>query len=220
MRVRVAQTAEGRWRACTQSTREVAAPSVLGPRFERRLTCAPVRTELLGSWWGECGRLTANDVLVFPGESASGHLSGSNLLRRHLTPGWRGRASPDSGRQAGMAEEEADDGTSKANSLGCASQQDSRKGARRGREEASKVACPDREEGASKAQATEEDLARQVDKSSTGRSPGAADRRLWQKRLSPSGAGRCVFASGILPCSVSLRLPVAARLGTSRRFRD
>jgi hypothetical protein len=55
------------------------------------------------------------------------------------------------------------------NSLGCASQQDSRKGARRGREEASKVACPDREEG--KAQATEEDLARQVDKSSTGRSP-------------------------------------------------
>jgi hypothetical protein len=120
------------------------------------------------------------------------------------------------------AEEEADDGTSEANSLGCASQQDSREGARRGREEASKVACPDREEGASKAQATEEDLARQVDKSSTGRSPGAADRRpcLWQKRLSPSGAGRCVFASGILPCSASLRLPVAARLGTSRRFRD
>ena len=73
------------------------------------------------------------------------------------------------------AEEEADDGTSDAKSLGCASQQDSRKGARGGREEASKVACPDREEGASKAQATEEDLARQVDKSSTGRSPGAAD---------------------------------------------
>ncbi len=66
------------------------------------------------------------------------------------------------------AEEEADDGTSEANSLGCASQQDSWKGARRGREEASKGACPDREEGASKAQATEEGLARQVDKSSTG----------------------------------------------------
>jgi hypothetical protein len=154
-------------------------------------------------------------VLVFPGESASGHLSGSNLLRRHLAPGWRGRASPDSGRQAGLAEEEADDGTSEANSLGCASQQDSRKGARRGREEALKVACPDREEGASKAQATEEDLARQVDKSSTGRSLGAADRRpcLWQKRLSPSGAGRFVFASGILPCSVSFATTCRGKAG-------
>src|SRR5947208_14740039 len=35
-------------------------------------------------------------------------------------------------------------------------------GARRGREEASEVACPDREEDASEAQAAEEDLARQV----------------------------------------------------------
>jgi integrase len=42
--------------------------------------------ELLGSWWGECGRPTANEVIVFPGESASGHLSGSNLLRRCLYP--------------------------------------------------------------------------------------------------------------------------------------
>ena len=42
--------------------------------------------ELLGSWWGECGRPIANQVIVFPGESASGHLSGSNLLRRCLYP--------------------------------------------------------------------------------------------------------------------------------------
>ena len=65
-----------------------------------------------------------------------------------------------------VAPEEVADPTVAAISLGCASQQDSWKGARRGREEASKVACPDREEGASKAQATEEDLARQVDKCS------------------------------------------------------
>jgi integrase len=42
--------------------------------------------ELLGTWWGECGRPTSGEVLVFPGESRSGHLSGSNLLRRHLYP--------------------------------------------------------------------------------------------------------------------------------------
>jgi hypothetical protein len=119
------------------------------------------------------------------------------------------------GGQAGTAEEEAGDGTSEANSLGCASQQDSRKGARRGREEASKVAGPDREEGASEAQATEEGLARQVDKLSTGRFPGAAYRRpcLWQRRLSPSGAGRCVFASGILPCSVSFATTCRGKAG-------
>jgi hypothetical protein len=131
------------------------------------------------------------------------------------TAGSGGIGRSGDGGQAGTAEEEADDGTSEANSLGCASQQDSRKGARSGWEEASKVACPDREEGASKAQATEEDLARQVVKSSTGRSPGTADRRpcLWQKRLSPSGAGRCVFASGILPCSVSFATTCRGKAG-------
>ena len=101
------------------------------------------------------------------------------------------------------------------NPLGCAWQQDSRKGARRGREEASKAAYPDREEGASKAQATEEGLARQVDTSSPGRSSGAADRRpcLWHKRLPPSGTGRCVFASGILPCSVSFPITCRGKAG-------
>jgi integrase len=36
--------------------------------------------ELLGCWWGACGRPSDNDSLVFAGESASGHLSGSNLV--------------------------------------------------------------------------------------------------------------------------------------------
>lgn len=42
--------------------------------------------ELLGWWWGECGRPADSAALVFPGESRSGHLSGSNLLRRYLYP--------------------------------------------------------------------------------------------------------------------------------------
>jgi integrase len=42
--------------------------------------------ELLGWWWGECGRPGETSCLVFAGESASGHLSGSSLLRRHLYP--------------------------------------------------------------------------------------------------------------------------------------
>jgi integrase len=42
--------------------------------------------ELLGRWWGECGRPADSAALVFPGESRSGHLSGSNLLRRYLYP--------------------------------------------------------------------------------------------------------------------------------------
>ena len=118
------------------------------------------------------------------------------------------------GAQAGTAEEEADDGTSEANSLGCASQQDSRKGARRGREEASKVAGPDRE-GASKAQATEEGLARQVDKSSTGRSPGAAYRRpcLWQRRWSHRGRVDACFASGDPSCFVSFATTCRGKAG-------
>jgi integrase len=45
--------------------------------------------QLLGWWWGECGHTTDSAVLVFPGESQSGHLSGSNLLRRYLYPAMR-----------------------------------------------------------------------------------------------------------------------------------
>jgi integrase len=42
--------------------------------------------ELLGAWWGECGRPTGGEILVFPGEGHGDHLSGSNLLRRYLYP--------------------------------------------------------------------------------------------------------------------------------------
>jgi integrase len=54
---------------------------------ERRdVDLTPELVELLGWWWGECGHPTGANVLVFPGEGASGHLSGSNLLRRYLYP--------------------------------------------------------------------------------------------------------------------------------------
>lgn len=36
--------------------------------------------ELLGSWWGECGRPAESDVVVFPGATKSGYLSSSALL--------------------------------------------------------------------------------------------------------------------------------------------
>ncbi len=55
----------------------------------------------------------------------------------------------------------------------------SAEGVRRGREEASEVACPDQEEGASQAQAPKEDLARQV------------------------GRGRCASAWRMPPCSAT-----------------
>ena len=42
--------------------------------------------ELLGSWWGECGRPAEAQALVFPGESRGGHLSASNVVRRYLYP--------------------------------------------------------------------------------------------------------------------------------------
>jgi integrase len=41
--------------------------------------------DLLGWWWGETGR-PSSSLLVFAGDSAAGHLSPSNLLRRHLYP--------------------------------------------------------------------------------------------------------------------------------------
>jgi integrase len=42
--------------------------------------------ELLGWWWGECGRPTESATVIFPGESTRGHLAASNLLRRYLYP--------------------------------------------------------------------------------------------------------------------------------------
>jgi integrase len=50
--------------------------------------------DLLGYWWGECGRPTMGDVVAFPGDGAGGYLSGSNLLRRSLYPAMERAAVP------------------------------------------------------------------------------------------------------------------------------
>jgi integrase len=42
--------------------------------------------ELLGTWWGECGSPAESNILVFPGENGSGHLSSSTVLKRELYP--------------------------------------------------------------------------------------------------------------------------------------
>jgi integrase len=47
----------------------------------REVDLTPDLVELLGSWWGECGRPTANEVVVFPGESASGHPAADSCSR-------------------------------------------------------------------------------------------------------------------------------------------
>jgi integrase len=41
--------------------------------------------ETLGQWWGECGK-PADDCLVFAGETASGYLNPTTVLRRELYP--------------------------------------------------------------------------------------------------------------------------------------
>jgi integrase len=67
----------------TYTGREISSPK----NHERRdvdLTSEVV--ELLVKWWAECGKPTDNRVLVFPGESENGHLSPSNILRRHFYP--------------------------------------------------------------------------------------------------------------------------------------
>lgn len=52
---------------------------------ERRdVDLTPDVVELLGGWWGECGK-PGDDLLVFPGESG-GHLAGTTVLRRELYP--------------------------------------------------------------------------------------------------------------------------------------
>jgi integrase len=48
--------------------------------------------DLLGFWWGQCGKPESG--LVFPGDGATGHLSSSNLLRRHLYPAMARAAIP------------------------------------------------------------------------------------------------------------------------------
>jgi integrase len=48
---------------------------------ERRdVDLTPEVVELLGSWWGECGRPAESETLVFPGATRSGYLSSSSLL--------------------------------------------------------------------------------------------------------------------------------------------
>jgi integrase len=68
--------------------RSFTAGSISSPKNHERRDVDLTRdlVELLGSWWGECGRPSGSDVLVFPGEGRQGHLSGSNLLRRYLDP--------------------------------------------------------------------------------------------------------------------------------------
>jgi integrase len=44
--------------------------------------------ETLGAWWGECGK-PADECLVFPGETISGYLCPTTVLRRELYPAMR-----------------------------------------------------------------------------------------------------------------------------------
>jgi integrase len=54
---------------------------------ERRdVDLTPDLVDLLGAWWGELGRPEAPETLVFPGETPSGYLSATTVLRRELYP--------------------------------------------------------------------------------------------------------------------------------------
>jgi integrase len=50
--------------------------------------------ELLGEWWGECGRPAESNVLVFPGETGSGYISSSTVLKRELYPAMKRAGIP------------------------------------------------------------------------------------------------------------------------------
>ena len=50
----------------------------------------------LGAWWGELGK-PEDDRLVFPGETASGYLVGSTILRRELYPAMKHAGIPRQG---------------------------------------------------------------------------------------------------------------------------
>jgi integrase len=61
---------------------------------ERRdVDLTPDLVELLGRWWGELGR-PKDDCLVFPGETPSGYLSATTLLRRELYPAMKQAGVP------------------------------------------------------------------------------------------------------------------------------
>jgi integrase len=53
-------------------------------RQARDVDLTPDAVQLLADWWKECGSPTDDAVLVFPGEGASGHLSGSTLTKKTL----------------------------------------------------------------------------------------------------------------------------------------
>jgi integrase len=52
---------------------------------KREVDLTPEVVELLGQWWGECGR-PENDRLVFPGDSKSGYIVPTTILKRELYP--------------------------------------------------------------------------------------------------------------------------------------
>jgi hypothetical protein len=49
--------------------------------------------ELLGAWWGECGK-PDDGKLVFPGEGKSGYLTPSTILKRELCPAMKAAEEP------------------------------------------------------------------------------------------------------------------------------
>jgi integrase len=73
--------------AIVRVRRSITDGHVGGPKnHERRdVDLTPDVVELLGAWWGECGRPT-DDKLVFPGETPTGYLVSSTVLRRELYP--------------------------------------------------------------------------------------------------------------------------------------
>lgn len=60
----------------------------LGPtknRQKRDVELAPDVVDMLGEWWGECGK-PGDDALVFPGATKTGYVNEQSLLRRILYP--------------------------------------------------------------------------------------------------------------------------------------
>ena len=49
--------------------------------------------DMLGSWWGECGKPT-DEKLVLPGETTTGYLSPQVILRRELYPAMKTAGIP------------------------------------------------------------------------------------------------------------------------------
>ena len=78
--------------------RSVTSGHVSLPKsHERRsVDLTPDVVELLGAWWGEVGK-PGDDVLVFPGETPSGYLEPTTLLRRELYPALKRAGIPREG---------------------------------------------------------------------------------------------------------------------------